>query len=92
MAAEEGGDFVAIAAKLHGTPAAAMRAGIVVEKEAAGGIGATANGGAGALDEEFGGGTSDRGEQPFEAAFARDKLEGPGAVAGDELVVALGDA
>lgn len=92
MATKEGGDFVAIAAELHGTPAAAMRAGIVVEKEAAGGIVATANRGARPLDQEFGGGTSNSGEQPFEATFARNELEGPGAVTGDELVVTFGDA
>ena len=92
MAAQEGGDFVTIAAELHGTPAAAMRPGIVVEKKAAGGIRATANGCARALDQEFGGGTSDSGKQPFEATFARNELEGPGAVPRDELVVTFGDA
>ena len=92
MAAEEGGDFVTVAAELHGAPAAAMRAGIVVEKEVAGRIGAPANGSTQAFDKELGGGTGDGGEEPFETAFARDKLQEPRAVARDEFIVALGDA
>lgn len=82
---------MAISTELHGAPTAAVRAGIVVEEEAAGGIGTTANGGT-RLDQEFGGGTGDRREQPFEAAFPRDKLQGPCAIAGDEFVVSFGDA
>jgi len=92
MAAEEGGNFVTIAAKGHGAPAAAMCAGVIVEEEAAGGVGATANRGARAFDEEFGGGAGDGGEEPVQAAFAGDELERPGAVAGDELIVTFGDA
>lgn len=92
MAAQEGGDFVAIAAKLHGTPAAAMRAGVVVEEQLAGRIRTTTNGSAGTFDEEFGGGAGDGSEEPFQAAFAGDKLQGPGATARDQFVVAFGDA
>ena len=92
MAAEERGDFVAIAAEGHGTPAAAMRAGIIIEEEAAGGIGAAADGRARAFDEEFGGGASEGGEQPIQAAFTGDELERPGPFVRDELVVAFGDA
>jgi hypothetical protein len=58
MAAEEGSDFVAIAANSHGTPAAAVRAGIIVEEEAARRVGTTADGCARTFDEELGGGTS----------------------------------
>jgi len=92
VAAEVGGDFVAIATDGHGTPAAAMRTGIVVEEEAAGRIRTTADGSARTFDEEFGGGAGNGGEEPFEAIFARNKVKRPGALAGDELVVTLRDA
>jgi hypothetical protein len=92
VAAEEGGNLVTIAADGHGAPAPAMCAGIVIEKEAAGGVGAAADGSARAFDEEFGGGAGKGGEEPIQAAFAGDELEGPGAVAENELIVTLGNA
>lgn len=92
MASEEGGNFVAIATDRHGTPTAAMRAGIIIEEETAGRIGTSANRGVRPFDEEFSGGTGDGREEPFEATFPRDKLKGPGAVVGDEFVVAFRDA
>jgi len=81
-----------ITADSHGAPPTAMRAGIVVEKEAAGGVGATADRSAGTFDEELGGGTCERGEEPVQAAFACDKLEGPGSFVRDQLIMAIGDA
>lgn len=92
VAAEKGRHLVAIAADGHRAPAAAMRARMVVEKEAAGGIGTAANRRARALHEEFGGGAGDGGEKPFEPALARNEMEGPGTVARDEFVVAFGNA
>ena len=83
---------MAVAAEFHGAPAAAMGAGIVVEEEAAGGIGAAADGSARAFDEKFGCGARDSCEEPVEAGFASNEFQGPGAVVEDELVVAFGDA
>jgi len=91
-AAEKQGYFVAIAANGHGTPAAAMGARVVIEEEAASRIGAAAHRGVGALDEEFGGGPRNGGEEPFEAAFAGDELQTPALGAGNELVVAFREA
>ena len=92
VAPQEGGDFVAIAAKSHGAPAAAMGAGIVAEEEAAGGIGAAADGSARTFDEKFGSRAGNGSEEPVEAGFASHEFQGPGAVVEDELVVAFGDA
>jgi len=92
VAAEEGGNFVTIAADGHGAPAASMCAGIIVEEKAAGGVGAAANRGARTFDEEFGGGAGDGGEEPIQAAFAGHELECPGTVAGDEFIVTFGNA
>ena len=89
---EKGGHLVTIAATLHGTPTALMRARVVVEKQPASGIGAAAYGGLAALHQEFRSGTGDGGKQPFEAAFAGDKLQEPIPVARDQFVVALGNA
>lgn len=92
MAAEEGSDFVTVATDSHGTPASAVRAGIVVEEQAAGRIGATADGGTGTFDEKFGGGAGNRGEKPFESAFAGDIVQGPGPLARNQFVMTFGDA
>ena len=83
---------MAITADSHGAPPTAVRAGIVVEKEATGGVGAAADRSAGAFDEELGGGTCECREEPVQAAFAGDKLEGPGTFVGDQLIMAIGDA
>ena len=92
MAAEERRDLVAIAAHGHGTPATAMRARVVVEEHAAGGIGAAPDGSARALDEKFGCRASDSRKEPLESALAGDEVKGPRGVAVSEFVVALGDA
>jgi hypothetical protein len=91
-ATKESGDLVAVAADGHGTPAAAMRAGIIVKEKAAGGVSATADGSAGAFDQEFSSRASESGQEPVEAALTGDKLEGPDAFMGDELIVTFGDA
>jgi hypothetical protein len=92
MAAQEGRNLVTVPADGHRAPAAAMSSGIVIEKEAAGRIGAAADGRGRTFDEELGCGTGNRGEQPLEAAFAGDIVEGPGTFAGHQLIVAFGDA
>jgi hypothetical protein len=92
VAAEEGGDFVAIAADGHGAPAAAMRAGIIVKEEAARRVGTAADGSTRALDEELGGGAGEGGKEPVKATFTSDELERPDTVMGDELIVTFGDA
>jgi hypothetical protein len=91
-ATEERSYFVAIAAGLHGAPAAAMRAGIIVKEKAACGIATAANRNAGTFDQQLRRGTSDGRKQPFQSVLARDELERPGAAVGDEFVVAFGDA
>ena len=92
MAAEEGSNFVTIAAGRHGAPAAAVRTGVIVEKEAAGGIRAATNGRAKPFDEKIGGRTGDSGEEPLEAALACNELEGPCTFTKDELIMPFGDA
>ncbi len=92
MATQEGGDLVSIAANSHGAPAAAMGARVVIEEEAATGIGATAQRGVWAFYEEFGCGTRDGGKKPFEAAFAGDEFQTPAIGTWNEFVVAFGEA
>jgi len=69
MALEERGDFVTIATDGHGAPAAAVRARVIIEKKAAGGIGANTHRSTGAFDDEFSGGTRNGGKEPFEPVF-----------------------
>jgi len=69
-----------------------MRAGIIIEKEAAGGVGTTADGSARAFDEELGSGASEGGKEPVQATFAGDELERPDPFVGDELIVTFRDA
>jgi hypothetical protein len=92
VAAEERGDLVAVATNGHGAPAAAMGARVVIEEEAARGVGANADWCVGAFDEEFGGGTCDGGEKPLEAAFAGDEFQAPAFSAGHEFIMAFGEA
>ena len=92
VAPEERGDLVAIAANGHGAPAAAVGARVVVEEEAARGIGANADRCVGAFDDQFGGGARNGGEEPFEAAFTSDEFQAPAFGAGHEFVVAFGEA
>lgn len=91
MAAEKRSDFVAIATGRHGTPAAAMCAGVVVEEKTARGIHAAANGSSGAFDKKFGGGTGDGGEEPLETTLPGHELKRPRTFTKDEFVVSLGD-
>jgi hypothetical protein len=92
MAAEKRGHLMAIAAGRHGTPATAVRARIIVEKETARGIRATANRSSPSFDEKIGGRTGDGGEQPLEPALASNELERPCTLAEDKFIVPLGDA
>ena len=90
-AAQEGGHFVAIATHGHGAPAAPVGAGIVVEEEAARGIGTAANGGLGAFDEELRGGASQGRKQPIESTFAGYELQRPRTFLRNEFIMSLGD-
>src|SRR5271169_730710 len=89
---DESGHLVAIATQRHGAPAAATRAGVIVEEEATGGIGAAANRCARTFNEEFGSGASRSGEKPVQTTFPGDELQRPSALAGDQFVMAFGDA
>lgn len=92
VAAEEGSDFVAIAANGHGAPAAVVCARVVVEEKATRGIGATADRRVGALDEELGGGTRNGGEEPLETTLAGDEFQPPAFGVGNEFVVPFREA
>ena len=83
---------MAVAAYRHGAPAAAVRAGIIIKEETAGGIGTPADRGVRTFDEEFGGGPGKCGEKPVQAAFARDKLQSPRAFVRDQFIVPFRDA
>lgn len=87
----KGGDFAPVAADRHGTPAAPVRAGSVVEKKAASRIGAQAQPPLRALSDHVGRGTGHRGEQPLEAALPGDEFDFPVAVARDKFFVPFGD-
>jgi len=69
-----------------------MGAGVVIKEKTARRVGATPDWGARAFHEKLGSGAGDRGEEPIEAAFAGNKLEGPGALLGGQFVVPFGDA
>jgi len=92
MPASKGGDFAAVSASRHGTPPAAMGAGLIVEEEAALGIGAKSERRPGPLGEKFGSRTGNRSEQPIEAAFARDEFHAPNALFENQFVVTFGDS
>jgi len=92
MAAMERSDFAAIAANRHGAPASAMSARAVIEEKAARGISATAHGRVGAFDDELCGGTRNGGKEPLEASFAGGEFQPPAFGAGNEFVMALGEA
>ena len=92
MAAEKRGDLMAIAAGRHGTPATAVRARVIVEKETARGIRAAANRSSRTFDEKVRGRTGDGSEQPLEPALASNELNRPCALTEDKLIVPLGDA
>ena len=92
MAAGKGSDFVAIAATGHGAPAAAARAGGIIEKEPAVRVAADAQAGTGTFCDELGCRTGDGGEEPVQATFAGDEFQAPFAVLLEDLVMAFGDA
>jgi len=83
---------MAISAGRHGTPATAVRARVVVEKETARGIRAAANRSSRTFDEKVGGRTGDGGEQPLEPALASNELKRPCPLAENKFIVSLGDA
>ena len=92
MAAEKRSNLVAIAASRHRAPAAAVRSGVVVEKEPARGIGAAANGGGRTFDQKFRAGTGDGGKQPLEAALPGNEFERPRTLTKDKFIVPFRDA
>jgi len=92
VTSQERSNLVPIATNGHGTPATAMRAGIVVEKEPAGRIGAAPDARARSLDEEFGCGAGNGGEKPLEAALACNVVKGPGTIAHNQFVVTFRDS
>ena len=83
---------MAIAANGHGAPAAAVGTRVIVEEEAARGIGANADRCVGALDDQFGGRTRNGGEEPLEAAFPGDEFQTPAFGARNKFIVAFGEA
>ena len=83
---------MAIAASRHRAPAAAVRARVVVEKEAARGIRAAANRSRRTFNQEFGSRTGDGGKQPLEAALPSNEFERPGTFAEDKFIVSFRDA
>ena len=83
---------MAIAAGRHGTPATAVRPGVIVEKETARGIRAAANRSSRTFDEKVRGRTGDGSEQTLEPALASNELNRPCALTEDKLIVPLGDA
>lgn len=92
MPAGKGCDFVAIAATGHGAPTAAASARGIIEKKAAGGVGADAKAGTCTFGDELRGRTRDGGKEPVQATFAGDESQAPFAVLLEEFIVAFGDA
>ena len=91
MPARKGGDLAAVSASRHGTPAAAMRAGLVVEEESALGISANSERRLWTLGDKLRRRTGNGSQQPIQAAFARDEFYAPGAVFENQLVMSFGD-
>lgn len=89
MAAQKACYLVTIAAGGHGTPATAMGARVVVEKQPTRWIGAAADGRVLAFHKKFRGRARDGGEQPLQPFFLRDKLKTPAVLLGNQFVVAL---
>lgn len=69
-----------------------MRAGLVVEKESALGIGTNSERRLWTFGDKFGRRTCNRSEQPIQAAFARDEFHAPCAAFGNQLVMSFGDS
>ncbi len=91
MPACKRGDLAAVSASRHGTPAAAMRAGLVIEEKSALGIGANSERRLCTLGDKLRRRTGNRSQQPIQAAFARDKFDAPRAVFEYQLVMSFGD-
>ena len=91
MLAGKGRDLAAVAADGHRTPAPAVRARFVVEKEAAVGIGAQPEPRLGTLGDEFRRGTRDGGQQPVKAALASDEFNLPCPLTVKKFVVTFGN-
>jgi hypothetical protein len=92
MPARKGGHLATISADRHGTPAAAMRAGLVVEEESALGIGANSERSLCTFGEKFCRRTGNRSEKPVQAAFARDEFHAPGAAFRNQFVMSFRDS
>src|SRR5580704_2061643 len=92
MLSREGGDFIAVSANGHGTPAAAVGAGIVIKEKAAAGVGAEPQPCAGTLGDQFRRGTGNGRQQPIETTLARYEFNSPDAIVVNEFVVPFGDA
>ena len=92
MPARKGGHLAAISADRHGTPAAAMRAGLVVEEQSALGIGANSERGLWTFGEKFRRRTGNRSEQPIQTALTRDEFHAPGAAFGNQFVMSFRDS
>jgi len=92
MAAKESSDLMAIAASRHRAPAAAVCAGVIVEKEPARRVRAAANGSRRTFRKKVGGRTGHGGEQPLEATLAGNELERPATFTGDKFIVPFSNA
>lgn len=92
VATGKGGDFVAIAATRHGTPAAPARARSVIEKEAASWVGANSEARPGTLGNDLSSGPSDCRQEPIQTALASDKFQSPDVALQEKLVMPFGNA
>src|SRR5579859_782750 len=90
LAPRECGDFVAVAAKRHRTPTAAMRPRSVVKNQAARGICTQPNPRGLAFRNNLRRGSRNCGEQPVETALSCDVLDTPGLCRFNQFVVAFG--
>ena len=89
MPACKSGNLAAVSASRHGTPAAAMRAGLVVEEESAWGIGANSEGRLCTFGDKLRRRTGNRSQQPIQPAFARNEFQAPRAVFPYQLVMSF---
>jgi hypothetical protein len=92
MLTRKGSDLIAVSTDGHGTPAAAVGAGIVIKEKAAPWIGAEPQPCPGTLCDQFRRGAGYGGQQPIEATLARDEFDAPDAMVTNQFVVSLGDA
>src|SRR5258708_33055754 len=92
MPAHKVGDLAAVSANRHGTPAAAMRTRLIVEEEAALGIGAKSERCLRTLGHKFRRRAGNPSEQPIEAAFASGEFHAPSALFEDQFVLPFRDS